>query len=77
MPRRPGCRAFLGGRHPDGATKDWGAVGELCLLAFAPACQSLERQRGVALDWKGAMGRYLRSLTRPGNDRNSLVAEEV
>lgn len=57
------------------ARKDWGAVLDICLLAFAPAYESLEQRRGVALDWKGAMGRYLRALTRPSRKRSFLVAE--
>jgi ribosomal protein S18 acetylase RimI-like enzyme len=57
------------------ARKDWRAVLDVCLLAFAPACESLGGRRGVALDWKDAMGRYLRSLIRPGNKRSFLVAE--
>jgi GNAT superfamily N-acetyltransferase len=57
------------------ARKDWGAILDLCLLAFAPACESLERRRGVDLGWKPAMGRYLRSLTRPSGNRRFLVAE--
>jgi len=57
------------------ARKDWRAVLDLCLLAFAPACESLERRRGVDLAWKPTMGRYLRSLTRPSDRRRFLVAE--
>jgi len=57
------------------ARNDWEAVLALCLLAFAPACESLEGRKGVALDWKEAMGRYLRSLTRPSRKRSFLVAE--
>jgi GNAT superfamily N-acetyltransferase len=57
------------------ARKDWAAVLEICVLAFAPACESLERRRGVDLGWKAAMERYLRSLTRPSRTRGLLVAE--
>jgi ribosomal protein S18 acetylase RimI-like enzyme len=63
----PAVRPYVGG--------DWKAVLEVCLLAFAPACESLERLRGVDLDWRAAMAGYLRSLTQPDDRRRLLVAE--
>jgi GNAT superfamily N-acetyltransferase len=55
---------------------DWQAVLNLCLLAFAPACESLERLLGTDLDWRTSLRRHLRSLTRPG-ERSRLVVAEV
>jgi GNAT superfamily N-acetyltransferase len=54
---------------------DWGAVLDLCLLAFGPACESLERVRGADLGWRAAMGGYLRSLIRPADGGRLVVAE--
>lgn len=54
---------------------DWEAVLDLCLLAFAPACESLERSAGTDLDWRTPITRYLRSLTRSGERRRLVVAE--
>jgi ribosomal protein S18 acetylase RimI-like enzyme len=54
---------------------DWGAVVDLCLRAFAPACESLERLQGTALDWRRSIRRELRSLTRPGEGGQLVVAE--
>jgi ribosomal protein S18 acetylase RimI-like enzyme len=54
---------------------DWEAVLDLCLLAFAPACRSLERLLGTDLDWKACITRHLRSLTRPSERRRLVVAE--
>jgi GNAT superfamily N-acetyltransferase len=56
--------------------RDWDAVLDLCLLAFAPACESLARMRGIDLDWRTAVTRYLRSLTRRG-ERNRIVVAET
>jgi GNAT superfamily N-acetyltransferase len=54
---------------------DWGAVLDLCLLAFAPACESLERLLGTGLDAKSSIRGHLRSLIRPGERRRLVVAE--
>jgi ribosomal protein S18 acetylase RimI-like enzyme len=54
---------------------DWEAVLDLCLSAFAPACESLERLKGADLDWRRSIRRELRSLTRPGEGGRLLVAE--
>jgi ribosomal protein S18 acetylase RimI-like enzyme len=54
---------------------DWEALLELCMLAFAPACESLERLLGSDLDWKTCMRSHLRSLTRSGERRGLIVAE--
>jgi GNAT superfamily N-acetyltransferase len=54
---------------------DWKAVLDLCLSAFAPACESLERLRGADLDWRRSIRRHLRSLTRPGEGGQLVVAE--
>jgi ribosomal protein S18 acetylase RimI-like enzyme len=54
---------------------DWRAVLDLCLRAFAPACESLERLLGTDLDWRTPIRRYLRSLSRPGNEGRLVVAE--
>lgn len=54
---------------------DWEAVLDLCLRAFAPACESLERLLGADLDWKTSMRRYLRALTRPREAGRLVVAE--
>jgi ribosomal protein S18 acetylase RimI-like enzyme len=54
---------------------DWDAVLDLCLRAFAPACESLERLQGVDLDWMRSIRRELRSLTRPGAGGQLIVAE--
>ncbi len=45
------------------------------MLAFAPACESLERLRSTDLDWRASIGSYLRSLTRPEERRRLVVAE--
>jgi GNAT superfamily N-acetyltransferase len=61
---------------------DWGAVLDLCIGAFAPACESLKRlpqTRSLAPadpDWRTSIGKYLRSLTRSGERARLLVAEE-
>jgi len=60
---------------------DWEAVLDLCLVAFAPACESLGRLPQTESlahadpDWRTSIGRYLRSLTRSGERRRLLVAE--
>jgi ribosomal protein S18 acetylase RimI-like enzyme len=54
---------------------DWEAVVGLCLLAFAPACESLERSAGVELGWRAGITRHLRSLTRPAERERLVVAE--
>jgi GNAT superfamily N-acetyltransferase len=54
---------------------DWEAVLDLCLLAFAPACASLERLHGTDLDWRTCVTRYLASLTRSGERKRLVVAE--
>ena len=54
---------------------DWQAILDLCLLAFAPACESLERVRGADLDWRRSIRRHLRSLIRPDNGGQLVVAE--
>jgi ribosomal protein S18 acetylase RimI-like enzyme len=54
---------------------DWEAVLDLCLRAFTPACESLERLQGADLDWRRSIRRQLRSLTRPGEGGQLIVAE--
>ena len=54
---------------------DWAAVLDLCLLAFTPACESLERMLGTDLDWRTSLRRHLRSLTRPGERKRLVVAQ--
>jgi GNAT superfamily N-acetyltransferase len=60
---------------------DWGAVLDLCLAAFAPACESLERLPQVKSlahadpGWRTSIGQYLRSLTQSGERGRLLVAE--
>jgi GNAT superfamily N-acetyltransferase len=54
---------------------DWEAVVDLCLLAFAPGCESLERLLGTDLDWRTCIRRHLRSLTQSGERRRLVVAE--
>ena len=54
---------------------DWEAVLDLCLRAFAPACEALERRLGTDLGWRASIGRYVRSLTRPGERERLVVAE--
>jgi GNAT superfamily N-acetyltransferase len=60
---------------------DWGAVLDLCIVAFAPACESLERlpqAKSLAHadpDWRTSIGKYLRSLTQSGERGRLLVAE--
>jgi GNAT superfamily N-acetyltransferase len=54
---------------------DWEAVLDLCLRAFTPACESLERLQGADLDWRRSIRRQLRSLTRPGEGGQMVVAE--
>ena len=54
---------------------DWKSVLDLCLRAFAPACESLERLAGADLDWRRSIRRHLRSLTRPGKGGWLVVAE--
>jgi ribosomal protein S18 acetylase RimI-like enzyme len=55
---------------------DWEAVLDLCLLAFAPACASLERLHGTDLDWRTCITKYLASLTRSGERKQLVVAEQ-
>jgi GNAT superfamily N-acetyltransferase len=57
------------------ADGDWEAVLDLCLLAFAQGCESLERLAGSELDWRTSIERYLRSLTRSGEKKRLVVAE--
>ena len=57
------------------ADRDWEAVLGLCLRAFAPGYESLERALGRDLDWQACLSRHLRSLTRPGKGRRLIVAE--
>jgi ribosomal protein S18 acetylase RimI-like enzyme len=57
------------------ADGDWEAVLDICLRAFAPACESVERLLGTDVDWRTYIGRYLRSLTRPGEEGRLVVAE--
>lgn len=54
---------------------DWEAVLELCLLAFAPGCASLQGIAGTDLEWRACVGGYLRSLTRSREKKNIFVAE--
>ena len=54
---------------------DWKAVLDLCLRAFAPACESLGRLAGADLDWRGSIRRHLRSLSRPDKGGCLVVAE--
>jgi len=54
---------------------DWKAVLDLCLSAFAPVCESLERLRGADLDWRRSIRRHLRSLIRPAEGGQLIVAE--
>jgi GNAT superfamily N-acetyltransferase len=54
---------------------DWEAVLDLCLRAFAPACEALERRLGTDLGWRTSVERYLRSLARPGGGGRLVVAE--
>jgi ribosomal protein S18 acetylase RimI-like enzyme len=55
---------------------DWRAVLDLCLRAFAPACQALERLLGTELDWRGSIEGHLRSLTRRGAAGRLVVVEQ-
>ncbi|MBV9267378.1 MAG: GNAT family N-acetyltransferase [Acidobacteriaceae bacterium] len=61
---------------------DWGAVLEICLLAFTPIHQSFERCLGTELftliypDWKASNEKYLRALIESGERERLLVAEE-
>jgi GNAT superfamily N-acetyltransferase len=57
------------------ADGDWEAVLKLCLLAFAPGCESLERLVGTDLDWRTSFERYLWCLTRSAEERRLVVAE--
>lgn len=60
---------------------DWDAVLDICLLAFRPACESLDRSPATGLPapvhpyWRTSIERYLRSLTRSGKSRHLVVAE--
>ncbi len=54
---------------------DGEAVLDLCLRAFAPACEALERRLGTDLGWRTSIARYVRSLTRPGERERLVVAE--
>jgi ribosomal protein S18 acetylase RimI-like enzyme len=54
---------------------DWEAVLDLCLLAFAPGCASLERLLGAELDWRTCITSHLAALTRPGERDRLVVAE--
>jgi ribosomal protein S18 acetylase RimI-like enzyme len=72
-PRVPRLRPYV--------DADWGAVLDLCIAAFAPACEPLERlpqARSLAHadpDWRTCIGKHLRSLTRPTRKGRLLVAE--
>lgn len=57
------------------ADGDWEALLELCLLAFAAGCESLEVLVGHAFDWRTCLGRYLRSLTRSHDKKRLFVAD--
>lgn len=57
------------------ADGDWKAVLDLCLRAFAPACESLERVLGTDLDWRTSIRRHLRTLTRSAGSAWLLVVE--
>lgn len=60
---------------------DWGAILDICLLAFTPIHESFETLLGQELfrlvypDWKLSHERYLRSLTETDRDK-LFVAEE-
>jgi ribosomal protein S18 acetylase RimI-like enzyme len=56
------------------ADRDREAVLDLCQLAFAPACESLERRLGADLGWRTFITRYVRSLTRSDAGKQLLVA---
>ena len=55
------------------ADDDWEAVLDLCLRAFSPAFESLERLQGADLDWRRSVRRQLRSLTRPGGGQLAVA----
>jgi ribosomal protein S18 acetylase RimI-like enzyme len=57
------------------ADRDWETVLDLCLRAFAPGYESLERSLGIDLDWQACIRRHLCSLTRPGERQRLIVAE--
>jgi ribosomal protein S18 acetylase RimI-like enzyme len=60
---------------------DWDAVLDICLLAFRPACEPLDRSPAkvspakVHPHWRTSIERYLRSLIRSGKSRRLVVAE--
>jgi ribosomal protein S18 acetylase RimI-like enzyme len=56
------------------AAGDREAVLDLCQLAFAPACELLERRLGADLGWRTFITRYARSLTRSDAGKPLLVA---
>jgi hypothetical protein len=46
-------------KHRPYVDGDWETVVDLCLLAFAPGCASLERLLGTALDWRTCITAHL------------------
>jgi ribosomal protein S18 acetylase RimI-like enzyme len=56
------------------AASDREALLDLCQLAFAPACEALERRLGADLGWRTFIRQYARSLTRPDAGKQLLVA---
>jgi GNAT superfamily N-acetyltransferase len=57
------------------ADRDWDAVLELCLLAFAPCCEDLQRLAGSGLDWRTSLVEQLRRLTSSTERKRIVVAE--
>lgn len=57
------------------ADHDWDAILELCLRAFAPGYESLQRSLRARFDWQLSLRQHLRSLTRPAERQRLIVAE--
>ena len=54
---------------------DWEAVLDLCLRRSPRPASPSSAWLGADLDWRTSIGRYLRSLTRPGERGRLVVAE--
>jgi enterochelin esterase family protein len=57
------------------ADRDRDAVLELCILAFAPCCEDLQRLAGSSVDWRASLAEQLLRLTRSSERKRIVVAE--
>jgi GNAT superfamily N-acetyltransferase len=57
------------------ADRDWDGVLDVCLLAYAAGCASIQGAVGHELDWCACLEEYLRSLVRSRERKRIIVAE--